>query len=1180
MKKSFGRFALPIMFICLSVLAFNIDALSQDLDNVTISGKVTDANSAPIAGAAVTAVLTTTGVERTVVTGEDGRYKILQLKPGIYTVKSSMSGFAEQEKTDLTTISAQNVQLDFTLKPAGVSAEVITLGEEDAPLVDATRTIVGGTVTEREIEEIPNNSRNALDLVLTLGGTAEESLSTKDLAEDRTASVAPLEQGNFSLSGGTAYSNNLTIDGLDNNDDRSSRDRFQPSLEGIAEVQVISNQFSSEYGRASGGRVNLRTKSGGNKFRGRAFMFFRDDNLNANTYYNNSRGIARLPLTEYNPGFTLSGPVILPFGEGKSIYNGKNRTFFAVSYEYNKLEDTTLIDAYVPVGSNPRYTLPATTGGTPTCDNSSPTACTTVPPTAAFVSPYSKSLATPSLNHAFTGRIDHKLTATNDLTFGLQIGRRNNQRQSGTGAITKIEDAFQTKNSDTNAYNFTDNQTFGSNIVNQFRVQYSVFTPSFETANPDDPVVLISYRDPVSNSVRTLTAGNSSASSFSASGSTINFPDSRKETRWQFVDSLTYLIGKHTIKTGFDIQKVNSKTLGLGDSTGTFNFSSVLSYTQNSISRYRQNFGTASDVKNTYYGVFANDETKIIPNVTLTYGLRYEKETAIDDKNNFGPRVGIAWDPFKTGKGVIRFGSGIFYNRVLLRTVGDSIQNANGNLLAFDINRIGTATTDQRRTPILALIAQQFPNGFATADSLKTLVAAGCATYRAASPTNTLPCTANSGFSVGNLSSAGNPLRTVDANLKIPESYQFNVGFEREIAKGLVFEANYTWNKTVHLWRDTNSNAPQLPGGYADWTAYLTANPFVYTDPSATTPTTRTYRFYLGPTVDGTGTSAVQLTPGNTTSTACATTGVSTCYVNLNTTNSGSTAPSIAVNGASTNSIGSPVTIATAAIARFRPDQTVQETSVIRSIGNAKYQGLILELRSRYRKLGYGFSSTMRAVYTLSSTKDDGSNNTTNAEVNDDFSREFARNLQDRRHRFALSGTFDTPWWFGRLKLSPLFRYGSSAPFNLGAGGTDRNLDDLGTDRINFSGNVKDIVYRKPDSDFPTALAAQFSLQPIGAKSGNLGRNSGTGPSFYTFDLSVTRDFKLGERMKLKPVIQFDNILNAAVFNYGAEFVDFTALRNDGTAPTAAQILSNQNFLVPTRTYRQRQIRLGLRFDF
>ncbi len=1150
MKNIFRGLVLSFVFVFLALIAFNPPVFAQDLDDVTISGKVVDSNNAPIAGATVTATLTTTGIERTVVANDEGRYRIIELAPGIYSVKATMNGFALQEKTNLETVAGQNVQIDFNLAPAGVNAEqIITLEGDDALVVDTTRTVVGGTITEREVEEIPNFNRNALDLVLTLGGTSEESLSTSGLAEDRNANPngTPLEQGNFSLSGGTAYSNNLTIDGLDNNDDRSSRDRFQPSLESVAEVQVITNQFSAEYGRASGGRINIRTRAGGNKFRGRFFMFFRDDNLNANTWYNNSRSIPRPPLTEYNPGFTFSGPVILPY------YNGKNRTFFSVAYEYTNLADTTLIDAYVPVGSNPRYTLPATTGGEQTCDNTSPAACTSVPPTAAFVSPYRKLFSTPSLNHVVTARIDHKLFKNNDLTVGWQFGRKNNNRTNGA-ATTRIEDAFQSRNSNTDAYNITNNHVFGSNVVNQFRAQYSVFEPSFQTVDPFDPVVLISYRDPVSNSVRTLIAGNSTTSTSQ------NFPDSRKETRWQFQESLTYIWKNHTFKGGADIQRVNSEVIGLGDATGTFNFGSVLNYQNNVMSRYRQNFGTAQTVVNTYWGVFFNDEFKAKSNLTISYGLRYERETAVSDNNNLGPRLGIAWDPFKKGKGVIRFGAGIFYNRVLLRTVGDSIQNQNANLVSFDSNAIGTGATDVRRIPILAAIANRFPGSYASVADLKTLIAATCATI-----VTTLPCNANTGF-ITNVTSAGNPLRSVDADLKIPESYQFNIGFEREIAKGFVFEANYTWNKTVHLWRDSNPNAPRLPAGFADWTAYLLANPYLFTNANGTI---RTYNFVLGSTTDGSGVGA-----------GCSFTANSSCNINLNTTSSTSTAPSTAITGSTANATGSPIGIALAAIARFRPDQTVEETSRIGSRGNAFYQGLILELRSRYRKLGYGFSASMRFNYTLSSTKDDGLNNTANAEIDGDFSREWARNLQDRRHRFGLSGSFDTPWWLGKLKFSPLFRYGSSAPFNLGAGGSDRNLDDLGTDRINFSGNIKDIKTRNPGSQFPTTLAAQFSLQPIGAKSGNLPRNAGTGPSFYTFDLSVTREWKIGERMRLRPVIQFDNILNAAVFSYGSEFIDFTALRNDGTPPTATQLLNYQNFLVPSRTYRQRQIRLGVRFDF
>ena len=598
--------------------------------------------------------------------------------------------------------------------------------------------------------------------------------------------------------------------------------------------------------------------------------------------------------------------------------------------------------------------------------------------------------------------------------------------------------------------------------------------------------------------------------------------------------------------------------LGLGDVTGTFNFGSVLNYQNNVMSRYRQNFGTAQDVSNTYWGMFFNDELKAKSNLTLNYGFRYERETAVSDNNNFGPRLGIAWDPFKKGKSAIRFGAGIFYNRVLLRTVGDSIQNQDADLVSFDTNTIGTGATDVRRIPILAAIAQRFPGSYASVAELKTLINATCAAI-----VTTLPCNANTGF-VTNVTGAGNPLRSVEPNLKTPESYQFNIGFEREIAKGFVFEANYTRNKTVHLWRDSNPNAPRLPAGYADWTAYLVANPFVFTNANGTT---RTYNFVLGATNDGSGVG-----------TGCSFTANGSCTINLNSTSTTSTAPGTAVTGESANATGSPLGIALAAIARFRPDQTVEETSLIGSRGNAFYQGLILELRSRYRKLGYGFSASMRFNYTLSSTSDDGLNNTANAEINGDFSREWSRNLQDRRHRIALSGTFDMPWWLGKLNFSPLFRYGSSAPFNLSGGGSDRNLDDVSTDRLNFSGNLNDIRYREPGSPFAEALAAQFSLQPIGAKSGNLPRNAGIGSSFYTFDLSVMREWKFGERMRLRPVIQFDNILNAAVFSYGAEFINFTGLSSTAT-PAQVQTF-RETFLVPTRTYRQRQIRLGVRFDF
>ncbi|MGI9034616.1 MAG: hypothetical protein ACR2GD_01130, partial [Pyrinomonadaceae bacterium] len=609
--------------------------------------------------------------------------------------------------------------------------------------------------------------------------------------------------------------------------------------------------------------------------------------------------------------------------------------------------------------------------------------------------------------------------------------------------------------------------------------------------------------------------------------------------------------GSHTLKAGVDYQRVDSKARALEDSTGTFNFGSVLNFQNTVLSRYRQNFGTATDVKNTYSGVFLNDEVRLRPKLTLSYGLRYERETAVSDHNNFGPRIGVAYSPWKNGKGVIRFGAGIFYNRTLLRTVADFIQNTSGDLFSFDTNSIGTSAADARRAAILAKIAQQFPNSFASVFDVRNLIAA----------------TGNStdlGFTSSNL------IRSIEPNLKIPESYQFNIGFEREIGKGFVFEANYTVNKTTHLWREYNPNAPLLPAGYNDFTAYLLANPYKFVNSNGNV---RTYTFYLGSATDG-GAPVSNLTTGA----SCSTTATVTCFVNLNSLNTGTGAPSTSTVDSS-NSIGNPLGIALAAVSKFRPDQSVQQKERVASIGNAFYQGLILEIRSRYRKLGHGFAATLRGVYTLSSLRDDGVNNTSDAEINGDFSREWARSLQDRRHRLAFSGTFDTPAWIGRLKFSPIVRYGSSAPFNLGAGGSDRNLDDVNNDRLLFGGNVEDITTRNPGSEFPATLAAQFSLQPIGSKSGNLPRNAGRGPSFYTFDLNVTRDFKFTERLKLRPSLEIDNVFNSTVFSYGSEYIDFAALRVT-PAPTAAQLAAYQNLLVPNRTYRQRQIRLGMRLDF
>ncbi|MEQ1764956.1 MAG: carboxypeptidase regulatory-like domain-containing protein [Pyrinomonadaceae bacterium] len=1101
----FGRILSRVSTLTLLFVCSGVFALGQDLDDVTIAGKITDSNGLAVVGATVTATSVDTGEIRTVVTDDEGRYRIVKLRPGTYKIKAVGTGFGAQETPEIATISAQNVVKDFKLSPADVRAEqTVTVTDDDSPLVDTTRTIVGGTIREREIEEIPNASRNPLDLVLTLGGTAEEQLSTRDLAADRglrgqtTPGQTPEEAGIFGLSGGAAYSNNITIDGLDNNDDRGASFRFQPSIESISEVQVITNQFSAEYGRASGGRINLRTRGGSNKFRGRAFYFFRDDALNANTWNNNRLGIERPPLRNHNPGFTFGGPAI------------KDKLFFFAAYEYDNIADTTVLDAWVPIGfANPNFPLPA------------PNNPQTFLVGGVTVGRYITPADTPAKKHIFTGRVDWTINGAQNATFRYDLGRSDDLR--AFNGVNRIEASLIGRIRDTDAVSATHNWVGSSRFVNQFRFQWSTLKPSSaQAAGELSPAVLVNFTGP---------AGQGGTQVF---GSSTNASD-RAEDRLQFQNTSTFISGSHTFRFGGDFHNIDTLFTDRFDVTGTYTFPNFAAFGQNLPSRYQQNFDVTSELLNRYIGVFGQADWKARNNLTVSYGLRWEKETVLDDNNNFGPRFAVAWNPFpNSNKTVIRFGSGIFYNRVLLRTIDD--YTGGTSAIRLDTNSLNLpvgVTPDASFT--LAFLASQFPNGL-TRDTL-------------------IPVNATQRFTAAQLGRSTTAFRSLSDDLVIPESYQVNVGFERELSSTWVFETNLTFNKTAHLWRENNRNAAVIPSGTPDRNNDGVISAADYLLGLTTGP----YRFEAV---------SIAANPGlrQPDGSAC-TSSAQVCIGNLNQATTGNP------NCSTTSVTNSVICRAFAAINPLRPlfaSVGAVQLEEVQPIGNSEYLGAIFELRSRYRR-AYGFGGSMRFVYTLSKLMDDGIVNTSNPTVPGDFTREWSRSLSDRRHRVAISGTFDVPNWLGKLRLSPLFRYGSSAPFNLSGGGLDRSLDDLSNDRPNFTGDPSDIRWRVfQSSPFPQDIANRLSQNQIGAP-GNLGRNAGNGPRQFIFDLSVSREFRFTERLRFRPMAEFNNVLNATVFSFGSNFIDFGNLAS-GTA--------QEGFLAPTRTVAPRRIRLGFRLDF
>lgn len=1111
------RHTSPFVFSVLPTLVFIALSLgepkrlsAQDLDNVTITGRTLDQNGAVIPGATVTAVLVKTGIERTVVTDADGRYRLIQLEPGVYNLKASFTNFAPQEKLGLTTIAGQNVQMDITLSPAEVQATAVVISEADTPAVDTTRTVVGGTVILHEVESLPIVSRSPLDLIFTLPGVSEEALSTRDLAEDRNTSVAntPEEAGTVSLSGGQAYSNNITIDGLDNNDDRSARERFQPSIEAVEEVQVITNQFSAEYGRASGGRINIRTRGGSNRYHGRAFYFFRNDIFNANTSNNKARGLGRLPFEEHDPGFTFSGPVKLPF------YDARKRTYFFSAYEYDTILDSATIDTLVPIQRNPLFPIPPPTVSDPVLIGAARL--------NAGIAPFISSVSTPVKNHAFTTRIDHKFTDLHNGSLLYQLGRQNNLRQFGGG--NRLAEALLGRTRGADAIAYTDNFVFSPTLVNQTRVQFSRLTPAVE-ASGRRPVVLITLDDPLPASNPDQRSGTLVAGS-STSGAT-----DRRESRVQVQDVLAWVAGAHSLKFGGDIQNVRSTFIDLSDISGTYSFANAADFINNTPSRFRQNFQAESTQKNTYLGFFIQDDWRLLPNLVFSYGLRYETENIIRDRNNWGPRISLAYDPLKSGKTVIRLGAGIFYNRALLRTIDDFTLGA--RQLFFDTNDL--------IDPATGLIGSaDFHRDFISRNLTFPQILA------ADSPLVRQFGSLNAGFS-----------RRLDPGLRIPESYQANVGFERDLGKGFVFETNYTFNRGLHLWREFNANAPKLPAGFNNFSDYLASRDFVNFrgGPNGPRPLYNAVsagdlvRFLFGP-VDPTNPNAVIRVNEL---------GVLISVFNLNSFTS-----------------TTQVEVALAALSRFRPDPTRGEVEQLVSAGNSFYHGLTFELRKRFKQTR-GFGISFRSGYTFSHLTDDGIVNTSDALVVGDFFGERARSLLDRRHRFVFSGTFDTPRYLGKLRLAPILRLTSGAPFNISLGGADRNLDDVGNDRPIFTGDRKLLHWRGPGDTIDPSVLSGFALPTIG-QTGNLPRNAGQGPGQFFFDLNVSREFRITEKLRFRPTLEFDNVLNATVFSFGSEFINFSAFAPTATPEQRQAFLDS--FLVATRTLRPRQVRLGIRFDF
>ncbi len=761
------------VFFFLSLCLF-----TDDLDHLQFDGIVMDADGRRIVKAMITARDISTGNERAAATDSQGYYRLSSLAPGEYHLRFEASGFRTAILTGIKGNAGATLRLNCTLNVANIDSSIVVTTNSTSYSVDKNRTHVGGSINRNAIDQLPVESRNPLDLIFTLPGVAPPPFSTSLLADgedsDRFMS-SPEEAGVFSLSGSTPFSNNLTIEGLDNNDDRGASERFVPSPDSVEEVQVITNQFAAEYGRASGGRVNVRLRGGTSELRGRVSYFLRDARLNANSFHRNAdpqRGF-RLPFTEHTSSATIGGPV---------VPGSRQKAFFFLGYENGYISDSAAIAALVPIDINPRFPLPSPNGdhlGSLAVDRQGRDVTVNG---GAGVGLYDLTLSTPKRSSSAQGRVDVHAGQRHSVSALVTLARQRDERAFSGGR--KTPDTIRARGRSSESLGISHTFASSGRLINELRAQFSVLTPLDGPAS-SRPVVIIDLDDP-----RDIqgTPGPLSRRGSLLTGSSNSGGSDRREKRWQFQETSSISLEKHSLRAGIDLHKVSSRYVDLEDSTGTFNFATAADFLAGRPERFRQRFFTESQLDNVYSGLFLQDDYRLTGQLTLSAGIRWDRESIVDDENNLAPRIAMAWSPGEKADTVVRAGFGIFFNRALLRTLDDFTLTSHSMLIDTNIPAHEGILT-----------ALHFPGALDPAD----------------------PAVRSLG-----LREAGFQ-RRLERGLRIPESYQASLGMEQQVGHSFKAGISYVFNRGAHLWRETNVNAPRLGlTGASSFTEFLLSRDF------------------------------------------------------------------------------------------------------------------------------------------------------------------------------------------------------------------------------------------------------------------------------------------------------------------------------------------------------------------
>jgi hypothetical protein len=645
-----------VLLTVLFIVTTPIGLLAQRLTAADIQGTTLDQSGAVLPGVSVTATNTATNQSRTAVTDKGGRYYIGALQPGVYTISAELSGFAPQKRKDVRLVIGQLADLNFTM-PAG-AAEAVTVSAR-APVVDTTETSVSTVVGQEQIDSLPTNGRNFLSF----------SIITPGVTTDRTPQQGASATSGLTFGGQRARSNNIMVDGVDNNDPVVGAVRATFSQEAIQEFQVLTNSYSAEFGKASGGVVNIITRSGTNEPRGDAFEFFRNRSLNSKSHFEqfdvfgNSISQSKAPFRQSQYGFTLGGPI------------RRDQTFYFVSAE-NLNTDTANFVTIDPAAA----TLLNANG---------------FPVTVGNV-PYSVK------SRAFLGKVDHLWRPAHSLAVrGNYASLLNENIEPFGGIVSRSRGAVQDRKDWALAASETD--VLNEGWINEMRGQYARENQLIASLDPNcgGPCNDNFKGGPTVEIIGVASVGRQRFT-----------PQPRKNQRYQLKDSLSYYNGTHSLKAGFDFNDVHTSFTALPlHFGGRFIFaalpaipgltpqpiSALQAFAAGVPAAYVQGYGTSgASYNDPDIALFAQDDWSLSKKLILKAGLRYQRQFMYkfpytvsvpggsytyklpQDTKDFGPRLALAFDPAGDGRSSFHAAWGIFYDNQILANaqIGNGINGA------------------------------------------------------------------------------------------------------------------------------------------------------------------------------------------------------------------------------------------------------------------------------------------------------------------------------------------------------------------------------------------------------------------------------------------------------------------------------------------------------------------------